>query len=260
MLAASAQRILQSVPDDALVLDVGAGANAFPRADWVIDLMPYTERGGYGPPPDPAVERFDSSTWVERDICDRAPWPFADNQFDFVVCSHTLEDVRDPIGVCDELNRVGRAGYIEVPSRLEEQTYGIQGHWAGWSHHRWLVDLEGDELVFVLKHHLVSGRRAVQFTERFGRSLAPEERVHRLWWEGGFRYRERMFYDFREFDAYLADFVRDTEKARGRPFRPVRRPEPAAARARAAARRLRDRIRDSRLARHYSQAQMKEAE
>src|SRR5204863_8798249 len=43
------------------------------------------------------------------------------------------------------INRVGKAGYIEVPSRLEEQTLGVHGPWVGWSHHRWLVDVRSEE-------------------------------------------------------------------------------------------------------------------
>ena len=77
--------------------------------------------------------------WIEHDICAREPWPFAERQFDFAVCSHTLEDVRDPIWVAAELQRVAVAGYIEVPTLREELTYGIQGPWVGWGHHRWLV-------------------------------------------------------------------------------------------------------------------------
>ena len=66
-------------------------------------------------------------TWIQRDICDREPYPFDDDELDFVICSHTLEDVRDPIWVCSEMARIAKAGYIEVPSRLEEQSYGFQG-------------------------------------------------------------------------------------------------------------------------------------
>ncbi|MGI8845859.1 MAG: class I SAM-dependent methyltransferase, partial [Thermoleophilaceae bacterium] len=139
MLESSAARILANLGSGDLVLDVGAGANPFERADWVIDLWPYGKRGIYGRQ-DRAAERFSEATWVLHDICDPGPWPFADDQFDFAVCSHTLEDVRDPVGVCAELSRVARAGYIEVPSRLEEQSLGVQGPWAGWGHHHWLID------------------------------------------------------------------------------------------------------------------------
>lgn len=207
MLDTSRTRILERLGEQELVLDVGGGASPFARADWVIDLLGYDERGLYGPAPDPANERYSPQTWVRRDICDREPWPFADHMFDFSICSHTLEDVRDPLFVCDELMRVSRAGYIEVPSRLEEQSYGFQGPWAGWGHHRWLIDLDGDELVFVLKHHVLHGRASDHFPAGFRDSLSPEQRVLCLWWEGSFRRRERIFLDAPSLDAYLAELI-----------------------------------------------------
>jgi len=207
MLDSSRARILSLLADADLVLDVGGGASPLPRADWVIDLLAYDERGLYGPEPDPSVERFTPATWVQRDMCAREPWPFADRQFDFSVCSHTLEDVRDPLFVCSELIRVSKAGYIEVPSRLEEQSYGFQGPWVGWGHHHWLIDLEGDELTFVFKHHVLHGRSSDHFPAGFRDKLSAEQRVLTLWWEDSFRYRERVFLDGPSLDAYLAEFV-----------------------------------------------------
>lgn len=223
MLEASRARILTELDDEQLVLDVGGGANPLPRADWVIDLLAYDDRGLYGEEIDPGGERFSGETWVQRDICDHHPWPFGDKQFDFVTCSHTLEDVRDPIWVCSELIRVAKAGYVEVPSRLEEQSYGFQGPWAGWGHHRWLIDLEGDELTFVFKHHVLHNRESDRFPREFREALPPERRVHQLWWQGEFRYRELMFFDGPSLDAYLQEFV----KANVGDVSPARRPAPA---------------------------------
>ncbi len=209
MLAGSARRIADELPTQALVLDAGGGASPFARADWVIDLLSYEQRGLYGSPPDPSRERFSAATWVTRDICDREPWPFADRQFDFSVCSHTLEDVRDPIFVCRELERVSRAGYIEVPSRLEEQSYGVHGPWVGWSHHRWLVDVEEDSLTFVSKPHVLHARESDHFPAGFHEALTPEERVQRLWWQDRVVAREHVFLDAASLDAYLSEFVAD---------------------------------------------------
>ena len=50
------------------------------------------------------------------------PLPFPDGSFDFIYCRHTLEDIYDPMWVCREMGRVGRAGYIETPSRVENDT------------------------------------------------------------------------------------------------------------------------------------------
>ncbi len=206
MLDESRERILREVADDALVLDVGGWGRPFPRADWVIDMQDHATRGLYGSEPG-GEERFSADTWVRRDICDAEPWPFEDDQFDFVVCSHTLEDVRDPVRVCAEIARVGKAGYIETPSRLEEQSYGFQGPWVGWGHHHWLVEAGDGRIEFVFKHHVMHGRESDHFPAGFQETLTPEERVVTLWWEGSFEFGERFFTDADELDPYLADFV-----------------------------------------------------
>lgn len=203
MLEASVHRILAHLGPDDQVLDVGGWAKPLSRADWVFDLMPYETRGLYGRL-DAGDERFSRETWIVGDMCDRSPWPFNDQQFDFAVCSHTLEDVRDPIWVCSELARVARAGYIEVPSRLEEQAWGVHGPWVGWSHHRWLVDRVEDGLQFVLKPGVLNGREDFRFPPGIASVLTDDERVETLWWNGSFSYLERMFFEPEELHAYLA--------------------------------------------------------
>ena len=204
MLAASAQRILDMLDDDAVVLDVGGAMKPFNRADWIMDALPYERRGQLGSIGGDS-ERFDADTWVMRDFCDRKPWPFRDKEVDFVICSHTLEDVRDPIWMCSEFNRIANAGYIEVPSRLEEQTYGFQGPWTGWSHHRWLIDADqaANHIQFVHKSAVVE-RADSHFPTDFRDKLSEAERVQTFWWEGSFDFGERLFWDPLEFDAWLA--------------------------------------------------------
>jgi hypothetical protein len=202
MLEASANRILETLPDDAVVLDVGGAMKPFNRANWIMDALPYEQRGELGGTGGD-TEHFTDQTWVMRDFCTREPGPFADKQIDFVICSHTLEDVRDPIWMCSEFNRIAKAGYIEVPSRLEEQTYGFQGPWTGWSHHRWLIDVDQNEITFVHKSSVVE-RADSHFPPEFRDALSSEERVQTFWWDGSFAYRERLFWDPIEFDAWLA--------------------------------------------------------
>jgi hypothetical protein len=188
------------------VLDIGGWAKPFARADWVMDVFPYETRGAYGRDGE-GPERFREDTWIQRDICDREPYPFADDELDFVVCSHTLEDVRDPIWVCSETIRIGKAGYIEVPSRLEEQCHGFQGPWVGWGHHRWLIDVFENRIEFVFKHQVIHGRESDHFPDWFHATLTPEERVQTLWWEGGFEFGERIFLEPQAVDRYMAEFV-----------------------------------------------------
>ncbi|HEX6388621.1 MAG TPA: methyltransferase domain-containing protein [Solirubrobacteraceae bacterium] len=190
-----------NIPDDALVLDVGGWAKPLPRADWVIDLLPYETRGLYGEAS--GEERFTAGTWVQRDICDRDPWPFADDQFDFAVCSHTLEDVRDPVGVCRELSRVAKAGYVELPAPVEELTWGIQGEWVGWTHHHWITELIEGELVFTAKPHLLCAEG-----RHLPRGAADgKERVIALAWEGTLRAREQVFVGAEQFDPWLQSLL-----------------------------------------------------
>src|SRR3954447_15006481 len=221
MLAASAERIERTLSSDAEVLDVGGWGRPFARADWVIDLMPYATRGLYGADGTPP-ERFREDAWVVRDLCAREPWPFEEGRFDFAVCSQTLEDVRDPVWVCGELTRVARAGCIEVPSRLEEQSMGVRGPWVGWSHHHWLVDVGRDSIEFVFKSHAIHANEAAHFPRGFRDALTEEERVQTLWWEDGFSCAERVMYTGEELDGYLEEFVaehRPPERGRRRRWR-----------------------------------------
>ncbi|MGI8632309.1 MAG: class I SAM-dependent methyltransferase [Solirubrobacterales bacterium] len=190
MLAASLQRI-EALPDDARVLDVGGWARPLARADAVIDLLPYETRGLYGRDGD--TERFGPEDWTQRDICDPEPWPYADDSFDVAVCSHTLEDVRDPIRVCRELSRVARSGYIEVPSIAEELCWGVQGRWVGWSHHRWLVERDGPGLSFAMKPHVIHGNPELHLPEAHRDELDDSARVEAVWWEGSIPASEQVF-------------------------------------------------------------------
>ncbi len=201
MLDASRDRIARELPDDARMLDIGGWAKPYPRADWVLDLLPHETRGLYGAE-STEPERFTADTWVQRDICDREPWPFEDDFFDFAVCSHTLEDIRDPIGVCRELSRVAKAGYVEVPAPVEELTWGVHGPWVGWTHHHWVCQLLDGELVFTFKPLLLGapGRHLAAGTHE---GLPIEQRVLQLWWTDRIPAREQVLVGAEQFDPWL---------------------------------------------------------
>lgn len=130
---AAAARVLGIRPGDR-VLEVGGAGNPFPRADVVCDLTfgSCAQRNGA-----PGIFRPDV-TYVEAPA---ESLPFADREFDFVWCTQVLEHVRDPAAACRELSRVARRGFVEVPSRFGELLNGNPTH-------RWIVDREGDALVF----------------------------------------------------------------------------------------------------------------
>jgi hypothetical protein len=89
-------------------------------------------------------ERFSKATWFQADFLKSGfRLPFSDKSFDLVVCGHTIEDLSDPKGLLNEMQRVAVRGVIECPSRLAEQTQGIRDRESclpGHPHHHWIAD------------------------------------------------------------------------------------------------------------------------
>lgn len=208
-----ARQIAQGLPPERRVIDVGGGGAPFWRADWVVDAIPFDAAGKLardthgGEPP-----RYRKETWVEVDLCDRTAWPFDDSQFDFAICSHLLEDVRDPIWICSELTRIAKAGYIEVPSRYVEQSLGVEHpRFAGYYHHRWLISVEEGELVFRHKPHLLHVTRDAIVAELgVSRRINPAHEITTLFWTETLHVREALEFDERRVVDELIAFARSS--------------------------------------------------
>ena len=118
-------------PATGLVLDVGAGHAAHPRADLVVDKY--------------VADDFERAAALDLAkplvVADGHALPFADSTFGYVIASHVLEHAIDPVRFAAELARVATAGFVQVPSREAELTFG-------WPFHPWLIDLEQGTLVF----------------------------------------------------------------------------------------------------------------
>ena len=178
------RRIALPVGPDDLVLDVGSGDKPHWRADVLVDRYTGAEHG---------VQRSGSAAArLPRPTfdADAAAMPFADKAFDYVICSHLLEHVTDPAAVIEELMRVARAGYIEVPSVTSAKI-------ADFPSHLWWCDLVDGELVLTAKE-------SAQFDpdiQRFVGQSQVERDLHRLVvrnfdqcivrypWVGSIRYR-----------------------------------------------------------------------
>ncbi len=113
------------------VLDVGGGANAWadPVVTAYVDIVPFaTER-----------ELF------LGDVCQPGVWDEVaaaverrGRRFDFSICTHVLEDVRDPLFVARQLVRVSAAGFVSVPTKHSELSHVESGAYLGYCHHRWI--------------------------------------------------------------------------------------------------------------------------
>jgi hypothetical protein len=214
----NARRLLATIPGDARVVDVGGGAAPFPRADYVVDAMPYEQLGGGS---DGNIHqklgidrRYSKDRWIKIDLCDRRPWPIADKAFDFAVCSHLLEDIRDPIWVCSELQRIARAGYIEVPSRVVEQSKGIENpRHAGYYHHRWLIRRKQNGLEFRHKPHVLhSVKNAIITRLSPGQRINAEHAIVFLDWCGKFEAVEVLEFDEEKVVNELCEFATEARR------------------------------------------------
>jgi SAM-dependent methyltransferase len=204
MRQTSQKKIEESV-GNGVVLDIGGWGNPFHRANYVVDMFPYETRGiavhGIGHLPVTQLyseplpgEHFRKDTWIIHDICSEIPLPFPDKMFDFVICSHTLEDVRDPLRACSEIIRVGRAGYIETPSRIGESI--LWNGMVGAAHHRWLVDAVGNRLEFRMKHYFLHTNPHFYISTSFARKIPFEDRYMCFFWEDSFEYIEISGYEY----------------------------------------------------------------
>ena len=203
-------RILALLSPEDIVLDIGGWACPFNRANYILDVEPYETRGYYGasgPAQGGEREFFHKDTWIQRDLCERAPFPFADKEINFVICSHTLEDVRDPLWVCSEMIRVAKRGYLEVPSRVAESCRGIEPGQVGWSHHRWLVDIHGKSVRFLMKYHVIHSHWRFSLPRSYLRRLPEDQRVQWLFWEDAFDYSETIIHGVENIVAELERFV-----------------------------------------------------
>ena len=117
--------------------------------------------------------------------------PFEDNHFDFVIASHVLEHVEDYKFFINELERVSSKGYIELPTKLEDNLV-----FENKKAHIWQMDFDDDNSKLLISKKLqymepiLTVSMIQQLRKNFKSSLILE-----LYWE------KKIDYDFTESDA-----------------------------------------------------------
>ncbi|PZM82065.1 MAG: hypothetical protein DKM50_04790 [Candidatus Margulisiibacteriota bacterium] len=110
-IAWSIRRLYCPVDKNALVLEVGSGGNPYFRSNILCDAYIDTRERHFAKL---IHDRPTVLAYVE-DL------PFKDNTFDFVIACHVLEHSKDPEKFLNEIQRVSKAGYIEVPDAFLER-------------------------------------------------------------------------------------------------------------------------------------------
>jgi uncharacterized protein YbaR (Trm112 family) len=148
------RRLYCPVSRNALVLEVGSGGNPFPRANVLLDAYEDTRERHWAPL---VADRPTVLGYVER-------LPFRDKAFDFVIACHVLEHSPDPSAFLAEIQRVGRAGYIESPDAFMERINPYRDH-------RLEVTVRGGALVIRKKESWIIERETVELYEHRAKDI-----------------------------------------------------------------------------------------
>lgn len=137
--------IVIELPDDAIVADIGFGHDPVRGATYYIDrdLGETEDRGGRKAALVPR-EKF-----IQADVSKGIPLP--DKSCDMVIASHIAEHMDDPIKFCEEMSRVGKAGYIETPGIVQELVNNKPIH-------KWYVTKFRSRLYFIRKQGVFTNK------------------------------------------------------------------------------------------------------
>ena len=122
--------------------------------------------------------------------------PFKDNEFDFVIASHVMEHVEDLNFFISELERVSSKGYIELPTKLEDNLV-----FENKKDHLWHMDFDDVNLKLLIskKIQLIEPILTVSTIQKL-RNNFKNSFVFELYWEN------KIDYDFIENDSNLKKF------------------------------------------------------
>ena len=118
---------ISSIKPSDRVLEIGPGSSPHPRANAFLELKFQEYKDKIAQRGDVIVDANFSTKPVF--FYDGKEFPFHDNQFDYVICSHVIEHVPNPEYFLNELFRVaGGRGYIEYPLITYEYLYNFDVH------------------------------------------------------------------------------------------------------------------------------------
>ena len=121
-------------------IDVGASAMywSYPECKFVADSLVISKEGTtfFN------INLENKNTWNEL-----LEYVGKNGKFDFSICSHTLEDVFNPLELINLLKSISVSGFVAIPSKYDEFSFLYQNTYRGNAHHKQFFDVVDDTLV-----------------------------------------------------------------------------------------------------------------
>ena len=129
-------------------IDVGASSMywSYPECKYVADSVQITADG----------TRFfninleDKTSWSEL-----LTFVEENGKFDFSICSHTLEDIFNPLDVISLLEKISHSGFVAIPSKYDEFLFLYENPYRGNEHHKQFFDFVNGELTIFPKYPFI---------------------------------------------------------------------------------------------------------
>jgi hypothetical protein len=121
-------------------IDLGASAMywSYPECKFVADSLVISKEG---------------TTFFEVNLEDKNTWSellsyvALNGKFDFSICSHTLEDVFNPLELIELLKKISKSGFVAIPSKYDEFLFLYENKYRGNAHHKQFFDVIDNELI-----------------------------------------------------------------------------------------------------------------
>ena len=168
------------------VLDIGGSMRQRDeiKVHTLVDIIK-PEEAPYG------TSKLKAKKFVRLDIT-KEKFPFKDEEFDFCISSHTLEDLNDPTLALSEMQRVSKRGLIITPSMGADLVFSHVDFtdWLtgarrvpGVAHHKWFFEKKRGRVRIVAKNY------PILYTSKFHSLGWKGEEELVFYWEGKIDYK-----------------------------------------------------------------------
>jgi hypothetical protein len=160
------------------ILDLGcSNVNFWPEANNFADI-------------DDHFEHFKKLNLNYTQISPNKKLPFKDKEFDYVILSHVMEHVPNLLEFKDEIVRIAKAGYIELPTKLNDNiVFGCDEEVYG---HKWWFEFDDDnqKLLYTPKKDAIEKFLSVGSVWKF-QEFYEDSFLLQFYWNDNIELKER---------------------------------------------------------------------